>query len=40
MVSNGKGNTSYFYFLIFGTKQGWFGIYFFITATIHTLQIT
>jgi hypothetical protein len=24
-ASNGKGNTSFFYFLISGTKQGWFG---------------
>jgi hypothetical protein len=25
MVSNGKGNATYFYFLISGTRQGWFG---------------
>jgi hypothetical protein len=24
-VSNGKGNTEYFYFLISGTRQGWCG---------------
>jgi hypothetical protein len=38
-VSNGKGNATYFYFLIFGTRQGWFGIYSFITATIHTYKL-
>jgi hypothetical protein len=24
MASNGKGNVTYLYFLIFGTRQGWF----------------
>jgi hypothetical protein len=24
-ISNGKGNVSHFYFLIFGTRQRWFG---------------
>jgi hypothetical protein len=39
-VSSGKGNASHFYFLSFGTRQGWFGAHSFITITIHTLQIT
>jgi hypothetical protein len=26
-ASNGKGNTPYLYFLIFGTRQGWFGVH-------------
>jgi hypothetical protein len=39
-VSNGKGNATYFYFLISGTRQGWFGTHSFITTAIHALQIT
>jgi hypothetical protein len=39
-VSNGKGKTTYLYFLIFGTRQGWYGAHSFITTTVYTLQIT
>jgi hypothetical protein len=39
-ASNGKGNVSYFYFLIFGTRQGWYGVYFFITTSVHISQFT
>jgi hypothetical protein len=35
-----KGNASRFYFLSFGTWQGWFGTHSFITAAIHALQFT
>jgi hypothetical protein len=39
-VSNGKGNASLFYFLILGTRQGWFGVHSFITTIVYTLQFT
>jgi hypothetical protein len=39
-ASNGKGNTTHLYFLIFGTRQGWYGVHFFITTILYTLQIT
>jgi hypothetical protein len=39
-VSNGKGNATYFYFLIYGIRQGWFGNHSFITTVIQALQIT
>jgi hypothetical protein len=38
--SNGKGNMSYFYFLIFGTRQGWYGVYSSIITSVHILQFT
>jgi hypothetical protein len=35
-VSSGKGNASHFYFLIFGTRQGWFrGSLFYYNNYIH-----
>jgi hypothetical protein len=39
-VSNGKGNASRFYFLVVGTKQGWFGVYSFIATIIYISQLT
>jgi hypothetical protein len=39
-ASNGKGNTTYLYFLIFGTRQGWYGVLSSITTNVHPLQIT
>jgi hypothetical protein len=36
-VSNGKGNASRFYFLILGTRQGWFGNLLFFLQQLHML---
>jgi hypothetical protein len=38
MASNGKGNTSYLYFLIFGTRQGWYAVYSFIATIVYISQ--
>jgi hypothetical protein len=39
-ASNGKGNTACLYFLIHGTRQGWFGAHSFITTIVYFTNYT